>query len=98
MADTLERKFKKRFEGVLQFVSDYEDFGKVPIGASMSILGNNGDIAGYLEDVEKIDKNKQKVFIQYKKNGKYFVKEHGIPLTGKINLNRLKAGKRYKIE
>ncbi|NCN51444.1 hypothetical protein GW931_00325 [archaeon] len=106
----IERKFEKRFEGVLQFVSDYEDFTNLSVGACASISPKEEDksFGCYFEGSEIIDENTQRVFIQYvpskgryfphQKQMKNFVVEYHFPISGEISIEDFKAEKKYKVE
>jgi hypothetical protein len=106
---SIEKKFEKRFNGILQFVSDYKDFQIIPLGASAFILPENGEEFGaYFEGMELDEElNCQRVFLQYQqkiekgpiKEKKWVVTEYLLPLEGKIYLNDFKKNKHkdYKV-
>ena len=93
----IERKFNKRIEGVLQFVSDFEDFLIIPVGASAFIMGKFGNLAGYFEGSEKINEKEQRIFIQYVGYKRPYARSYIVPLKGEINLSELKTEKEYSV-
>ena len=108
---TIDKKFQKRFNGVLQFVSNYEDFRNIPIGASALIMPkeHSSDFGAYFEGSELDQElNCQRVFLQYqerKEDGpitkeKWKVVEYLFPLEGKISLRDFKINKHktYKVK
>jgi hypothetical protein len=103
MGKGIDKNFKSRFEGTLQFVSDYEDFRRVEIGDCLGILaqGRGNEFSAYFEGKEE-KRSYQKVFLQQEcilndgpiiNEKKSKVTAYKLPLTGKINLEDFTKGK-----
>jgi hypothetical protein len=99
----IDKHFKKRFNGILQFVSEYNDFEKVEKGDLLGILaqGRGNEFGAYFEGRE-LKRKFQKVFLQQECiindgpqiNQKFSkVVEYKLPLTGKICLEHFIKGK-----
>jgi len=102
MGNTIEKKFKPRFKGTLQFVSNWEDFENLEIGCCAAVLpvGKGNEFPAYFEGKESSwRKGKQKIFLQYRDpvTQKMKVTSYTVPLQGKINLNDLEKGREYKV-
>ena len=69
---TIERKFKKRFFGEFQTITNHEDFSKQKVGDFLSIQlkGEEGSIGAYFEGVEEITLDRQRVFLQFDSDNK----------------------------
>jgi hypothetical protein len=102
MTKDIDKKFKLRFSGIAQFVSNYEEFGKVEIGNNLAVLvsGINREFTAFFEGRE-LKKDFQRVFLQYdyhinegpiRETGVKVV-EYKLPLTGKICLEHFMKGK-----
>jgi hypothetical protein len=98
---SIDKNFKPRFSGILQFVANYEEFKDLSEGDSLAILAQDKEgfgLGAYLESVE-ILRNKQRVFLQHQKKeeftnkSKIIVSEFLFPLSGKIYLNDFKQNK-----
>ena len=103
MKKTIERKFHPRFEGILQFVVNYEDFQKLDIGDCLGILaqGRGNKFSAYFEGRE-VYKRHQIILLQQEENlndGPIIDKktskvvEYKLPLSGKINIKDFYKGK-----
>jgi|WetSurMetagenome_2_1015567.scaffolds.fasta_scaffold179613_2 hypothetical protein len=103
MGKSIDKKFKSRFSGTLQFVANYEEFSEVDIGDNLGILahGAGNEFAAFFEGAE-LKKRYQIVFLQQEctvNNGpvinekKRKVVQYKLPLNGKIYLNDFTKGK-----
>lgn len=103
MKRTIERKFHPRFDGIVQFVANYEDFKEVSIGNCLCILaqGRGNEFSAYFEGRES-HKRYQIILLQQEetlndgpiineKTSK--VVEYKLSLSGKINLKDFYNGK-----
>ena len=103
MKKTIERKFHPRFEGILQFVVNYEDFQELTIGNCLGVLaqGRGNEFSAYFEGREA-HKRHQIILLQQEgilNDGPIINKqiskvvEYKLPLSGKINLEDFYKGK-----
>lgn len=89
------KTFPKRLAGLFRVVENGEGFLERQVGEFLSIRfkgKKNDSIGAYFEGVEKINSNKQKVFLQYDadnedstENFKSQVIEYILPLDGKLS-------------
>lgn len=103
MKNTIEKKFHPKISGILQFVSDYEDFSKVDVGDCLGIFvhGRGNEFSAYFEGREEKKRNQIILLQQEEKindgpriNEKRLkVVEYQLPLKGKIYLEHFERGK-----
>jgi len=103
MDNSIEKKFTPRYKGTAQFISDYEDFGKVEIGNNLGVLaqGRGNEFGAFFEGRE-LKQEFQLVLLQQKcvindgpiiNKSNLKVVEYKLPLTGNIYLDDFIKGK-----